>query len=125
MDVILQQAGGEPLLWPNALCFGPDGPLYVSDSGFRIGDLVPNGRVRQDYMELPINDRVFRVDLETLQAEEIDSGLSIPKGPRDWLDPTGGLLGRTENFMSPYMGRARSVSCRRTVQSCGGYPLQG
>jgi gluconolactonase len=79
-EVILQQVGGEPFLWPNDLCFGPEGELYMTDSGILIGDLISGGQVRPDYRDAPIDGRVYRIDPETSQAEKIDSGLKFPNG---------------------------------------------
>ena len=36
----LEEVEGRPLLWPNDLCFGPDGALYVTDSGILVGDFL-------------------------------------------------------------------------------------
>jgi len=95
VDVVLREVDGEPLLWPNDLCFGPDGALYMTDSGIRIGDLVLDGRVRPDYRHTPIDGRVFRINLETLRAEKIDSGLKFPNGIA--FGPKGNLY-VTETF---------------------------
>lgn len=80
IEIIFHEVCKEPLLWPNDLCFGPDGALYLTDSGIRIQDLIQDGRVRPDYMGVPIDGRVYRIDLETLQGEKIDSGLRFPNG---------------------------------------------
>jgi len=35
-EVSLTECDGEPFLFPNDLCFGPDGALYMTDSGLLI-----------------------------------------------------------------------------------------
>src|ERR1700753_1103696 len=38
-EVVATACDGEPFLFPNDLCFGPDGALYLTDSGVQIDDL--------------------------------------------------------------------------------------
>ena len=42
--VFLTGCEGEPFLFPNDLCFGPDGALYMTDSGITIQEFAPGGR---------------------------------------------------------------------------------
>lgn len=105
IEIIARDVGGEPFLWPNDLCFGPDGMLYVTDSGIRIADLIPNGQVRQDYMEATINGRVCRLDTETGKGERIDSGLRFPNGIA--FGPEGNLY-VTETFTGAIYCYART-----------------
>src|SRR5215471_7050344 len=37
---VLTACHGEDFLFPNDLCFGPDGALYLTDSGFQVDDFV-------------------------------------------------------------------------------------
>ena len=34
-EVIATECEGKPFLWPNDLCLGPDGALYLTDSGVK------------------------------------------------------------------------------------------
>lgn len=79
-EIFLKDYKGTPFLFPNDLAFGPDGALYMTDSGVRFSDLVRNGRARSDYMDIKTDGRVFRIDLHTKGIEEIDSGLKFANG---------------------------------------------
>ncbi|MFB0547088.1 MAG: SMP-30/gluconolactonase/LRE family protein [Anaerolineae bacterium] len=52
IEVFMTKANGEPFLFPNDLLFGPDGALYLTDSGVYIEDFAPGGKVRPDYMNV-------------------------------------------------------------------------
>jgi gluconolactonase len=43
-EVVLTACDGEPFLFPNDLCFGPDGALYMTDSGLLFKDFAPGVR---------------------------------------------------------------------------------
>jgi gluconolactonase len=79
-EIILKDYQGTPFLFPNDLAFGPDGALYMTDSGVRFSDLVQNGKLRSDYMDIKTDGRVFRIDVKTKAIEEIDSGLKFANG---------------------------------------------
>lgn len=80
VEVFLTAADGEPFLFPNDLCFGPDGALYMTDSGMRVQEFEPGGRTRPDYATVPLDGRVYRVDVERRQARILDSGLRFANG---------------------------------------------
>jgi len=68
----------EEFLWPNDLCFGPDGILYMTDSGVRIEEFEshpPDAR-----HELDLDGRVIAVDPKTRTARILDRGLQFPNG---------------------------------------------
>ena len=44
LETITTKCQEESFLFPNDLCFGPDGDLYVTDSGIRFEDWVVPGR---------------------------------------------------------------------------------
>ncbi len=79
-EIFLKDYKGTPFLFPNDLAFGPDGALYMTDSGVRFPDLIRNGSLRSDYMNIRTDSRVFRIDLHTKGIEEIDSGLKFANG---------------------------------------------
>ncbi|MGH3145015.1 MAG: SMP-30/gluconolactonase/LRE family protein [Rubrobacter sp.] len=79
-EVILTGCDGEPFLFPNDLCFGPDGALYMTDSGVRFEDWAPEGRVRADYARAPIDGRVYKMDPETRAIEKLDAGIRFANG---------------------------------------------
>ncbi len=79
-EVVLTGCGDEGFLFPNDICFGPDGLLYMTDSGILFEDWAPGGEVRADYMDAEIDGRVYRIDPEGLEIEKLDSGLRFPNG---------------------------------------------
>lgn len=79
-EVVTGGCDGEPFLFPNDLCFGPDGALYLTDSGVVIQDFAPNNRIRPDYMNVPYDGRVYRVDVETGSVTKLDSGIKFTNG---------------------------------------------
>ena len=89
IDVVLTACDGEEFLFPNDLVFGPHGALYLTDSGILFKELVQDGILRDDYMEVPMDGRVYRVDIQKEEITKIDSGIrftnGIVFGPDDYL----------------------------------------
>lgn len=77
---VLTKFGNEPLRFPNDLCFGPDGALYLTDSGFFIEDYAPNGVRRPDWRSMHMDGRVYRIDTATLAIDLLDSGIHLANG---------------------------------------------
>ncbi|NLR98931.1 SMP-30/gluconolactonase/LRE family protein [Rhizobium sp. P38BS-XIX] len=61
LQVIEGSADG-PFLHPNALAFGPDGLLYMTDSGIRLDDLLEGGRIHPDFFKAAYNGCVYQID---------------------------------------------------------------
>ncbi len=80
VEVFLKEYSGAPFLFPNDLAFGPDGALYMTDSGVGLNDLVQNGELRSDYLDIKTDGSVFRIDPNTKTIEKIDSGLKFANG---------------------------------------------
>jgi gluconolactonase len=78
--VVATECDGEPFLFPNDLCFGPDGAVYLTDSGVHIDSFAPNGKIRPDYMDVKYDGRVYRVDPGTGSASLIDRGIKFTNG---------------------------------------------
>jgi gluconolactonase len=85
-EVVATECNGESFLFPNDLCFGPDGAIYLTDSGVSISSFAPNNQIRQDYMDVNYYGRVYRVDPLTGSVKELDSGLKFTNGIAFGLD---------------------------------------
>ena len=68
-----------PFLLPNDLCFGPDGWIYMTDSGILLEDMraLPSPLAAYD---LQYDGRVFRIDPRTGMCSLIDRGLRLTNG---------------------------------------------
>jgi gluconolactonase len=80
VEVIATGCDGEPFLFPNDLCLGPDGAIYMTDSGVHIDNFAPGGKIRSDYMDIPYDGRVYRIDPKTRKVRKLDSGLQFTNG---------------------------------------------
>lgn len=78
--IFAESCGTDNFRFPNDLCFGPDGMLYLTDSGISVDDWQPGGTVRDDYYTAPIDGRVFRVDPTGSEIVELDRRLRFANG---------------------------------------------
>jgi gluconolactonase len=79
-EVVATGCDGEPFLFPNDLCFGLDGAIYMTDSGVEIGNFCPNNQIRSDYMDVDYDGRVYRIDPETGGVTLLDRGIKFTNG---------------------------------------------
>jgi gluconolactonase len=79
-EIVATECNGEPFLFPNDLCFGPDGAIYLTDSGVFIDAFAPNGQIRADYMDIDYDGRVYRVEPLTGSVQLIDRGIKFTNG---------------------------------------------
>lgn len=85
-----------PFLWPNDLCFGPDGWLYMTDSGIEVGVF------ETDPTTTMVDGRLFRVDPRSGATELLDRRLGfangIAFGPDGWLYVAETLTGEVSRY---------------------------
>ncbi|HEB31984.1 MAG TPA: SMP-30/gluconolactonase/LRE family protein [Spirochaetes bacterium] len=79
-EIFLTGCNGESFMLPNDLAFGPDGALYLTDSGFRPEDFYVDGKARDDYQNIPYDGRVYRINTETKDIVKLDSGILLTNG---------------------------------------------
>lgn len=80
LEVVATECDGEPFLFPNDLCFGPDGALYLTDSGILASFFAPGNKIRDDYLSLRYDGRVYRIDVETGKVTRLDNGIKFTNG---------------------------------------------
>jgi gluconolactonase len=80
IEVVATACDGDPFLWPNDLCFGPDGAVYLTDSGARRQELMLGPGHRRDYGSVNWDGRVYRVNPETGNVRKLDSGFCFTNG---------------------------------------------
>lgn len=59
---VIEGGADGPFLHPNALAFGPDGLLYMTDSGIRLADLLEGGHIHPDFFKAAYNGCVYQID---------------------------------------------------------------
>ncbi len=80
VEVVLTGCGDESFLFPNDLCFGPGGYLYLTDSGVFIDEFAPGGKIRPDYNSVQCDGRVYRINPAKNEIIKIDTGIRFTKG---------------------------------------------
>jgi gluconolactonase len=101
-EVVATACDGDPFLFPNDLCFGPDGAVYFTDSGVHIDSFAPNNQIRSDYMDVRYDGRVYRVEPDIGKITLIDRGIrftnGIAFGPDDRLYANETLTGNIYRY---------------------------
>lgn len=79
-EVVAVECDGLPFLFPNDLCFGPDGMLYLTDSGALVHEFAPNNQIRPDYKSMHFDGRVYRIDPSSGSVRFVDRGIQFTNG---------------------------------------------
>jgi gluconolactonase len=77
-EVVMTACDGEPFLWPNDLRIGPDGALYLTDSGVLFREwarLTADQRAR-----VGLDGRVYRIDVAAGTCQTLDAGIAFANG---------------------------------------------
>ena len=67
-------------LWPNDLVWGPDGAIYMTDSGVLVNDLLSPEGIRLERYSEPMDGRLYRIDPITEEVRCLDSGFQFANG---------------------------------------------
>jgi gluconolactonase len=68
-------------LWPNDLAFGPDGLLYMTDSGVIDTEFIDGVNIRPDFATVPYDGRVYQIDPRLgVVLQVIDRGFRFTNG---------------------------------------------
>jgi gluconolactonase len=80
---VLSEVESEALLWPNDLCVGPDGAIYLTDSGLLVDELltsVVDNEVREDWADLTLDGKLIRYEPGSGEAKILDRGIQFTNG---------------------------------------------
>jgi len=77
----IEGEGVDRFLFPNDLAFGPDGHLYVTDSGMVAGDFISGQNFVENFMDLSWDGRVYEIDPKAARiVRRIDSSIRFTNG---------------------------------------------
>ena len=82
-DILATIVGSEegPFLWPNDLAFGPNGLLYLTDSGIRVREFIEGTTIRADVRTAPYDGRVYEIDpVKAAVVRVLDRGIRFTNG---------------------------------------------
>lgn len=114
-----------PFLWPNDLCCGPDGWIYMTDSGVLLEHMEAADPPSAVY-RIPVDGKLFRIDPESGRCEMIDRGLrfanGIAFGPgARYLYVNETLTGNVYRYRLEDMTSDRELFCNVMLKASGNY----
>lgn len=78
--VATSDSRGVPMLFPNDLAVGPDGFVWITDSGLSLEAMKRDLFTAADPTGLPFDGRVYRMNPNTWEVETFDAGLGHLNG---------------------------------------------
>jgi gluconolactonase len=78
-DVVSTGGEPDPFLLPNDLCFGPDGMIYMTDSGKSLDEFRAVNDPAEAY-DMTFDGRLYRIDPRTGEARVLDRGFRLTNG---------------------------------------------
>ncbi|WP_051786345.1 SMP-30/gluconolactonase/LRE family protein [Endozoicomonas numazuensis] len=69
-----------PFLWPNDMALGPDGAIYLTDSGIRVSDLITKDGPDPEIWEGQMKGKLFRIDPVSKRVDCLDQGFYFANG---------------------------------------------
>ncbi|MGI9282947.1 MAG: SMP-30/gluconolactonase/LRE family protein [Endozoicomonas sp.] len=69
-----------PFLWPNDMTLGPDGAIYLTDSGIRVSDLITAEGPDPEIWKGRMQGKLFRIDPVSKQVDCLDQGFCFANG---------------------------------------------
>ena len=100
----LTHVGDVPLLWPNDLCVGPDGALYLTDSGALVSEFLDGDLPKPGFATVKADGKVIRFDPATGETTILDRGLQFANGIA--FDRAGNLYASETNTGEVYRYRS-------------------
>lgn len=79
-DVASHDEQGRAMLFPNDLCVGPDGAIYLTDSGMTLKALLSGVSLSNDMDRSLFDGRLYRIDPASGQVLTLDAGLGHLNG---------------------------------------------
>jgi gluconolactonase len=77
-QVVMTECNGTSFLFPNDLRIGPDGALYMTDSGILFRKFMKSNSTQRQNIQP--DGRVYRIDLENNDCQILDSGIPFANG---------------------------------------------
>lgn len=71
---------GKPFVFLNDVVVGPNGDVFITDSGIEVEELAPGGQLNPDWRNLRYDGAVYRIDPATRAVQCIDRGIQFANG---------------------------------------------
>ncbi len=99
----MEGEGASRFLFPNDLCFGPNGLLYMTDSGMAAKDFINGQEFAEGYKEFDWDGRVYEIDPVAMKVlrvldRKIRFTNGIAFGPDNWLYANASFTGEVYRY---------------------------